>query len=74
MQNFFTPRTSPGSQLSIKSALATKERIHHAHLCVPRWWFDANIWFNATSSKYYQDLMWDAVTAIGPGYKGPTFL
>ena len=73
MQNLFPPRTTPGSQPSIRSALATKERVHQAHLCVARWWFDANISFNATNSKYYQT-MWDAVTAIGPGYKGPTFL
>ena len=47
VQNFLPPRTSPRSQPSIWSALAT-------------------------NSKYYQ-AMWDAVTTIGAGYKGPTF-
>jgi len=50
--NFFPPRTSPRSQPSIRSALTTKERIHQAHLCVARWWFDANILFNVANSKY----------------------
>jgi len=37
VQNLFPRRTTPGSQPSIRSALATKERVHQAHLCVARW-------------------------------------
>ena len=73
MQNFFAPKTNPRSLPSIRSALATKKRIHHAHLCVARWWFDANISFNAANSNYYQ-VMWDAISTIGPDTKVQPFM
>ncbi|KAJ8629939.1 hypothetical protein MRB53_023262 [Persea americana] len=38
MSNFFAPQTSPGSQPSIKSALATKELKDAVDLVVGRFW------------------------------------
>ncbi|KAI8545193.1 hypothetical protein RHMOL_Rhmol07G0022800 [Rhododendron molle] len=41
-------------------------------MAVARWWYDANIPFNATSSPYYQPAI-DAMQAVGPGFKGPSY-
>jgi hypothetical protein len=70
--SFFAPRTTPGSQPCIKSALATKEMVENARNAMTRWWYDANISFNATNSPYYQTMI-DVVAAIGPGFKAPTY-
>ncbi|KAK3026709.1 hypothetical protein RJ639_041322 [Escallonia herrerae] len=60
VSNFFAPRTTLGSQPSIKSAMATKE-------------MDANDEpFNGAHSKYYQPMFDDAL-AVGPGFKAPSF-
>uniref|UniRef100_A0A6N2K815 BED-type domain-containing protein n=1 Tax=Salix viminalis TaxID=40686 RepID=A0A6N2K815_SALVM len=68
----FAPRTTPGSQPSIRSAMATKEMEHNARIAVATWWYDANIPFNSANSYYYQPML-DAVASIGPGFKGPSF-
>ncbi|KAG5241831.1 zinc finger protein [Salix suchowensis] len=68
----FPPRTTPGSQPSIRSAMATKEMEHKARKAVATWWYDANIPFNSANSYYYQPML-DAVTSIGPGFKGPSY-
>ncbi|KAG5241741.1 transcription factor/ chromatin remodeling BED-type(Zn) [Salix suchowensis] len=34
----FAPRTTPGSQPSIRSAMATKEMEHNARIAVATWW------------------------------------
>lgn len=68
----FAPRTTPGSQPSIRSAMATKEMEHNARKVVATWWYDANIPFNSANSYYYQPML-DAVASIGPGFKGPSF-
>lgn len=68
MTNFFAPRTTPESQPSIKSALATKEQKDVADLVVGNWWFATNIPVNATISKTFQ-MMADASSSIGPWYK-----
>ncbi|KAK2974037.1 hypothetical protein RJ640_006229 [Escallonia rubra] len=72
VSSFFAPRTTPGSQPSIKSAMATKEMVENAKLAVARWWYDANVPFNGAHSKYYQP-MFDAALAVGPGFKAPSF-
>ncbi|KAF7152143.1 hypothetical protein RHSIM_Rhsim01G0170300 [Rhododendron simsii] len=69
---FFAPRTTPGAQPSIKSALSSKQTIDEARMAVARWWYDANIPFNATLSLYYQPAI-DAMLAVGPGFKGPSY-
>eukprot|EP00253_Pinus_taeda_P004752 PITA_04752 len=38
---------------------------------IARWWYDANIPFNAARSPYYEP-MFDAIHAAGKGFKGPT--
>ena len=66
----FPPRTVPGSQPSIKSAMASKEREHNAKKVIARWRFDANVPFNGANSYYYQPMI-DAIASMGPGFKGP---
>ncbi|GJM91421.1 hypothetical protein PR202_ga07787 [Eleusine coracana subsp. coracana] len=66
-RNFFAPRTTPGSQPCIKSALSTKDAVDNAKNVMARWWYDANIPFNAANSPYYQPMI-DAIAAIGPGF------
>ena len=72
INNYFAPRTTPGAQPGIRSALAGKEAIHRADLAVVRWLYDCCIPFNALNSVYFQKMV-DAIAAIGPGYKGPTY-
>ncbi|KAI3968744.1 hypothetical protein MKX01_028894 [Papaver californicum] len=69
---YFAPRTTPGSQPSIRSVLASKEVKHKEDLAVATWMYDACIPFNAINSYYFQ-LMLDAMAAIGPGYKAPSY-
>jgi len=38
---------------------------------IARWWYDADIPFNASRSPYYEP-MFDAIHAAGKGFKGPT--
>ena len=68
----FPPRTTPGSQPSIISAMASKEREHNAKKAIARWWFDVNVPFNGANSYYYQPMI-DAITSMRPGFKGPSF-
>ncbi|XP_028061787.1 uncharacterized protein LOC114265217 [Camellia sinensis] len=70
--DYFAPRTTPGSQPTIKSALQTKEAIHRAHMIVGKFFYDTCIPINAVNSIYFQP-MFDAAIAIGPGYKVPTY-
>ncbi|KAH7842746.1 hypothetical protein Vadar_008682 [Vaccinium darrowii] len=70
--NYFAPRTAPGSQPSIKSALATKVAVHRAHMAVGKFFYDTCIPINACNSIYFQP-MFDAAISIGPGFKVPTY-
>uniref|UniRef100_A0A2N9ITI2 BED-type domain-containing protein n=1 Tax=Fagus sylvatica TaxID=28930 RepID=A0A2N9ITI2_FAGSY len=72
IQNYFAPRTTPGAQPSIKSALSSKAMVDKAKMAWSKWWFDSNISFNAANSVYYQPAI-DAIASIGPGFKGPTY-
>ncbi|GKV47791.1 hypothetical protein SLEP1_g54653 [Rubroshorea leprosula] len=60
------------SQKTIKSALQSKEKQEAARMAIARWWYDANVPFHAARSKYYLP-MWDAITSMGPGFKGPGY-
>ncbi|KAG6477105.1 hypothetical protein ZIOFF_066357 [Zingiber officinale] len=71
-QSFFPPRTTQGAQPMIRSALATKESVHNATMAMARWWYHANISFNAAKSNCYQPMV-DAITSIGPGFKAPSY-
>ncbi|CAL0299742.1 unnamed protein product [Lupinus luteus] len=68
----FSPRTTPGAQPSIKMGLLGKDAIHKADLAVARFFYDCCIPFNCSNSVYYQPMI-DAIAAIGPGYKGPSY-
>ncbi|KAG5555325.1 hypothetical protein RHGRI_012757 [Rhododendron griersonianum] len=46
--DFFAPRTTPGAQPSIKSPMSSKQTLDEARMAVARWWYDANLPFNAT--------------------------
>ncbi|XP_035540211.1 uncharacterized protein LOC118344202 [Juglans regia] len=71
LSRFFAPRTTPGAQPSIKSSMCSNEMIVKAKMAVARCWYDANLPFNAAQSKFYQPAI-DAMTTIGPGFKGPS--
>ena len=68
----FAPRTTPGSQPSIKSAMASKEKEHNVRKAIAIWWFDVNVPFNGAKSYYYQPMI-DVITSMGPGFKGPAY-
>ncbi|RWR86306.1 hypothetical protein CKAN_01519800 [Cinnamomum micranthum f. kanehirae] len=68
----FQPRTTPGSQQSIRSAMATKEQKDAADMAMARWWFDPSLPLNAANSKFFQPMA-NAITSVGPGYKVPTY-
>ncbi|XP_057452499.1 uncharacterized protein LOC130744326 [Lotus japonicus] len=70
--DFFAPRTTPGSQPTLKSVWTSKEAVHKAHMAIARWLYDACIPFNATQSPYFQAAA-DAIVAIGPGFKVPSY-
>ncbi|GKU92834.1 hypothetical protein SLEP1_g6507 [Rubroshorea leprosula] len=72
IQNYFAPRTAPGSQPSIKSAMAGKDAVHKADMAVARFFFDSCLPINAINSPYFRPML-DAIAAIGPGYKGPSY-
>ncbi|KAK8941408.1 hypothetical protein KSP39_PZI009861 [Platanthera zijinensis] len=65
-------RENIGSQPSIKSVLASKQVVHRADMAVARWFYDSCIPMNALNSIYAQKAI-DAIAAIGPGYKLPTY-
>jgi hypothetical protein len=46
--------------------------VENARNTMARWWYDANISFNAANSPYYQTMI-DAVATIGPDFKAPTY-
>ncbi|GKU94386.1 hypothetical protein SLEP1_g7887 [Rubroshorea leprosula] len=72
INSYFVPRTTLGAQKTIKNALQSREKQEAARMAIARWWYDANVPFHATRSKYYLP-MWDAVTSMGPGFKGPSY-
>ncbi|KAG9454342.1 hypothetical protein H6P81_007246 [Aristolochia fimbriata] len=69
---YFPPRTSSGSQPSIRSVMAGKKAIEKAELEFMKWMYDSCIPLNALNSQYFQP-MFDAISAIGPGFRGPTY-
>ncbi|XP_031272895.1 uncharacterized protein LOC116131387 [Pistacia vera] len=62
----------PRSQPSIKSVLARKEAKWRVDMAVARLFYDSCIPINVINSIYFQPMV-DAITAIGPGYKIPTY-
>ncbi|XP_022888034.1 uncharacterized protein LOC111403679 isoform X1 [Olea europaea var. sylvestris] len=72
IETYFSPRTTPGSQPSLRSTLAGKQAIKRAHISWARWFYDACIPFNTLQSTYFQ-LALDAIATIGPRIKGPSY-
>ncbi|XP_015961677.1 uncharacterized protein LOC107485655 [Arachis duranensis] len=70
--SYFKERTMPGSQLALKSVLASKQVKHKVKLGLARWIIDARIPFNAIQSPYFQPAL-DGVAVIGPSFKGPSY-
>ncbi|KAJ8775002.1 hypothetical protein K2173_020006 [Erythroxylum novogranatense] len=69
LSGFFAPRTTPGAQPSIRSAMQTRDAAHNVNMAVARWWYDTGSSFNASQSYYYQPMI-DVIASYGPGYKG----
>jgi hypothetical protein len=47
----------------------SQEAIERVDLLINKWFLDASIAFNATTSKYHQPMI-DAIASIGVGYQG----
>ncbi|XP_034710479.1 uncharacterized protein LOC117933194 [Vitis riparia] len=72
VDKYFAPRNTQGAQPSMRSVLARKEAIWRADMAVGRFFYDACIPTNAVNSFYFKPML-DAISAIGPGYKGPNY-
>ncbi|CAN0860950.1 hypothetical protein LINGRAHAP2_LOCUS8077 [Linum grandiflorum] len=68
VDDYFASRTNLGDQPGIKSALASKDVIHVAHLLIAKWFYDCCIPFHATKSPYFQQAF-TAACAIRSGFK-----
>ena len=83
IQSYFTPPPKSGSDSGHASQVQPpqmqptlddhwkKQYRDIAYEYIARWWYDADIPFNAARSPYYQP-MWDAIVACGRGFKGPS--
>ncbi|RVW28389.1 hypothetical protein CK203_109069 [Vitis vinifera] len=69
---YFVSRNTQGAQPSMRSVLAGKEATWRANMAVGRFFYDACIPTNAMNSFYFKPML-DAISAIGPGYKGPNY-
>jgi hypothetical protein len=63
LDSFFVLRTTPGAQPTIDAKWKKIER-KVAWECTARWWYDADIHFNAARSVYYQPML-DVVASCG---------
>ncbi|XP_028786305.1 uncharacterized protein LOC114742194 [Neltuma alba] len=70
VDNYFAPRTSYGSQPSLKSVLSTKEAQYNAKMVIAQWVILNCIPFNALDCPLFQKVV-DAIPAIRPGFKAP---
>ena len=71
LDSSFVPRTTPCAHPTIDAKWKKMEK-EATWECIARWWYDAEISFNATSSSYYQPMI-DAIDSCGMGFKGPSF-
>lgn len=67
-----TPSDTPMPPSSIHLTFASQESIIQADMAVAKFMYDAGIPFNAANSLYFQ-AMADAIAAVGPGYKMPSY-
>ncbi|XXG82464.1 hypothetical protein AAC387_Pa10g0407 [Persea americana] len=66
------PSATPIPPSSIHLTFASQEIIDQADMAVAKFMYDAGIPFSAANSLYFQ-AMADAIAAVGPGYKMPTY-
>ncbi|XP_040991643.1 uncharacterized protein LOC121238717 isoform X2 [Juglans microcarpa x Juglans regia] len=57
---------------SIHQSLASQESMDQADMAVARFLYEAGIQFTAANSQYFQEMA-DAIAAVGPGYKMPSY-
>ncbi|KAL6335953.1 hypothetical protein AAG906_003578 [Vitis piasezkii] len=72
VDKYFAPRNTQGAQPSMRSVLAGKEATWRADMAVGRFFYDACIPTNAVNSFYFKPML-DAISIIGPRYKGPNY-
>ncbi|RVW38406.1 hypothetical protein CK203_090272 [Vitis vinifera] len=72
VDKYFVPRNTQGAQLSMRSVLAGKKSIWRADMTIGRFFYDACIPTNVLNSFYFKPML-DAISTIGPGYKGPNY-
>ena len=72
VDKYFAPRNTQGPQPSIRSVLVRKETVWRAYMTVGRFFYDACIPTNVVTSFYFKPML-DAISIIGPGYKGPNY-
>ncbi|XP_010659190.2 uncharacterized protein LOC100241297 [Vitis vinifera] len=72
VDKYFALRNTQGAQPSMRSVLVGKEAIWRADMAVGRFFYDACIPINAVNSFYFKPML-DAISAIGPRYKGPNY-
>ncbi|OVA07174.1 zinc finger protein [Macleaya cordata] len=63
---------TPITQRPLDLTFASQESIDQADMAVAKFIYDAGVPLNATNSLYFQ-LMADAIAAVGPGYKMPSY-
>ena len=71
VDKYFAPRNTQRAQPSM-SVLAGKEAIWRVDMAVGRFFYDACILTNVVNSFYFKPML-DAISIIGPGYKGPNY-
>ncbi|XP_077245171.1 uncharacterized protein LOC143885085 isoform X2 [Tasmannia lanceolata] len=72
IKNAFVPPTTPISQPMMHLTFASQESIDQADMAVAKFMYDTGIPFNAANSLYFQPMA-DAIAAVGPGYKMPSY-
>lgn len=71
-QLFPAAQASTAAQASIHSSFASQESMDQADMAVARFIYEAGIPFSAANSCYFQQMA-DAIAAVGPGYKMPSY-
>jgi hypothetical protein len=56
----------------IHQSFASQESMDQADMAVARFLYEAGIQFTAANSQYFQEMA-DAIAAVGPGYKMPSY-
>ncbi|KAK4836636.1 hypothetical protein QYF36_025628 [Acer negundo] len=63
---------TPVVGLPLRQNFASQESIYEADMAVARFMYDAGLPFSAANSCFFQQMA-DAIAAVGPGYKMPSY-